>query len=202
MLPRLYAILDAESCIRRGLPLLDVAATWRDAGVRLLQYRDKQGTDADVVRNAVGLRTFFEGTGATLILNDRVPLFGQTGFDGVHVGQTDTAVAEVRRVVGPDAILGISTHNPQQLRDADALDVSYVAVGPVYATGTKLDADPVVGLDGVRIARGLTTKALVAIGGITESNAPAVFTSGADAVAVISGLLDGDVASFLRLTRG
>jgi thiamine-phosphate pyrophosphorylase len=198
-LPRLYAILDAESCTRRGLLLVDVAKAWRDAGITLVQYRDKVASDTDVLRNAAVLRDVFTGSDATLILNDRVHLFVESRFDGVHVGQEDASVAAVRAVIGPDALLGISTHNPAQFADADALDVSYVAVGPVFATSTKLDADPVVGHAGVALARSLTRKPLVAIGGITAANAVSVIDAGADSVALISGLLDGDVRSLLRL---
>lgn len=194
-LPRLYAILDAESCARRGLALLDVAKAWRDAGITLVQYRDKVGSDDAVLQNAAFLRDVFSD--ATLILNDRVHLFAESGFDGVHVGQGDAAVVSVRAMIGPDAVLGVSTHNPAQCIDADALGVSYVAVGPVFATSTKLDADPVVGLAGVTEARSLTRKPLVAIGGITAANATQVIEAGADSVAVISGLLDGD-AHLLR----
>lgn len=200
-LPRLYAILDAESCAKRGLSLLETAKAWRDAGVTLLQYRDKVASDAVLLENATSLRRVFEDVDATLILNDRVHLFAASGFDGVHVGQGDASVAAVRAVIGPDAMLGVSTHNPAQVSAADLLSVSYVAVGPVFATSTKLDAEPVVGLDGVALARSLTLKPLVAIGGITQGNAAAVLEAGADSVAVISGLLDGDVRSFVRMVR-
>ena len=188
-LPKLYAILDAETCTRRGFGLQTVAEAWRDAGVRLLQYRDKPGSDAGVLRNAAAIQEVFAGTGATLILNDRVHLFLKTTFHGIHIGQTDWSVREVREVAGPEAVVGLSTHTPQQLRDADAEAVTYAAVGPVFATQTKLDAEPAVGMDGVRTARAHTRKPLVAIGGITRENAPAVLAAGADCVAVISALL-------------
>lgn len=194
--PKLYAILDAGSCARRGLALLDVAAQWRDAGLSLVQYRDKTGTDNEVLRNALALRTLF-GTSATLILNDRVHVFQASGFDGIHIGQGDGSVEGVRAAIGPDAVLGVSTHTPSQVADADLPDVSYIAVGPVFATGTKLDADPVVGLSGVELARSLTAKPLVAIGGITPITAPSVVAAGADAVAVISSLLDEGPQRFI-----
>jgi thiamine-phosphate pyrophosphorylase len=195
----LYAILDAESCARRGLSLLETAKAWRDAGVTLVQYRDKVASDASVLENAALLRRVFEGADATLILNDRVHLFAASGFDGVHVGQGDASVSSVRDVIGADAVLGVSTHSPTQVSIADRLAVSYVAVGPVFATSTKLDAESVIGLDGVALARSLTRKPLVAIGGITQGNAAAVLEAGADSVAVISGLLDGDVRGFVRM---
>jgi thiamine-phosphate pyrophosphorylase len=203
---RLYAILDAESCERRGLPLIAVAEAWRDAGVRLIQYRNKQGSDTAVLENALRIKAVFAGTDAILILNDRVPLFAASGFDGIHVGQTDAGVRRARAMIGPDAILGVSTHTPAQLTAADGSDATYVAIGPVYGTQTKLDADPVVGPEGVRTARGLTRKPLVAIGGIAAGTALAVRAAGADSVAVISALLptQGEslvpsASAFLRL---
>ncbi|AFL88044.1 thiamine-phosphate pyrophosphorylase [Terriglobus roseus DSM 18391] len=186
---RLYAILDAESCARRGLSLLAVAEAWRNAGIRLVQYRDKQGTDDAVLANALAIRGIFEGSGAILILNDRVPLFAASGFQGVHVGQTDAGVTTTREMIGREAILGTSTHTPVQVTEADKTDVSYIAVGPVYGTQTKLDASPVVGLEGVRTARALTRKPVVAIGGITAETVRLVHDNGADSVAVISALL-------------
>ncbi len=108
---------------------------------------------------------------------------------GVHVGHLDLAPADARRVVGVGKVVGVSTHNDEQVMAADASDADYVAVGPVFATSTKADAEPVVGLEGVRRARALTRKPLVAIGGITRENARSVIEAGADAVAVIGGLL-------------
>jgi thiamine-phosphate pyrophosphorylase len=203
---RLYAILDAETCARRGLSIATVAEAWRDAGIRLVQYRDKQGSDADVLRNAEVIRTIFDSTDALLILNDRVQLLLETGFHGVHVGQTDLSPAQSRQRIGADAILGVSTHTAQQAAAADGQPVDYVAVGPVFGTTTKTDAEPVIGLEGVHAFRPLTSKPLVAIGGITKTSAPDVFFAGADSVAVISALLpssdvptDEAAAAFLRL---
>lgn len=129
------------------------------------------------------------GKGARLIMNDRADLCLEAGFDGVHVGQGDLSPAAVRRIVGNQCWVGVSTHNPEQLRSAAQSDADYVAVGPVYATRSKDNPDPVIGVDGVRAARILTSKPLVAIGGITRLNARAVLQAGADAVAVITDLL-------------
>ena len=110
------------------------------------------------------------------------------GWSGVHVGQDDLSPEDARRVVGGERWVGVSTHTVEQVRLADAGCADYVAVGPVFATGTKLDAEPVIGLEGVRRARALTRKPLVAIGGITRENARSVIDAGADSVAVISAL--------------
>jgi len=124
-----------------------------------------------------------------LIMNDRADLCLAANFDGVHVGQDDLSAESVRKIIGPERWLGVSTHNPEQLREADLTSADYLAIGPVFATSSKEKPDPVVGLDGVRRARALTRKPLVAIGGITRANAASVIEAGADSVAVISDLL-------------
>lgn len=188
-LPRLYAIVDRESLDRRGIAGVDFARQLRDAGVRLVQYRDKQGSPQQVLQAAAQIKDIFAGSGAMLILNDRADLAVLAGWDGVHVGHTDMPPEAVRRVIGPDRVLGVSTHNEAQLRAADAGEADYVAVGPVYATNSKADTEPVIGLEGVRLARALTSKPLVAIGGITLERAAGVIAAGADSVAVIGALL-------------
>ncbi len=126
---------------------------------------------------------------AKLIMNDRADLCVAAEFDGVHVGQDDLSPEGVRKVIGDLRWLGVSTHNPNQLAEADKTTANYLAIGPVFATGSKANPDPVIGLDGVRQARGLTRKPLVAIGGITRANCSDVIAAGADAVAVISDLI-------------
>jgi thiamine-phosphate pyrophosphorylase len=189
IIPRLYAIIDAEVLAARGVSLTAFARELRAAGVSLVQYRDKSGSPQAVLRAAAILRETFSTTPCRLILNDRADLAVLANFDGVHVGQGDLSPADARRVVGSERIVGVSTHTDEQVRIASQSCVDYVAIGPVFATGTKPDASPVVGLEGVRRARALTTKPLVAIGGITSANARSVIDAGADSVAVISALL-------------
>ncbi len=124
-------------------------------------------------------------------MNDRADLAVAAEFDGVHVGQDDLSPKGARKIIGPDLWLGVSTHNPSQVEEADQTTADYIAVGPVFATTSKERPDPVIGLDGVRQARALirTGKSLVAIGGITRANCLSVIEAGADAVAVISDLL-------------
>jgi thiamine-phosphate pyrophosphorylase len=124
-----------------------------------------------------------------LIMNDRADLCLAADFDGVHVGQEDLSPEAVRKIIGPERWLGVSTHNPEQIREADLTSADYLAIGPVFETSSKEKPDPVVGLEGVRRARELTRKPLVAIGGITRANAASVIEAGADSVAVISDLL-------------
>ncbi|MES2391963.1 MAG: thiamine phosphate synthase [Acidobacteriota bacterium] len=191
-LPRLYAIVDRETLERRGVAVRAFAEELRDAGVRLMQYRDKVGGPQEVLRVAAEIREVFAGTGAALILNDRADLAVLAEWDGVHVGQGDLLPVDARRVMGEGLIVGVSTHNAEQLTAAEATEADYVAIGPVFATSTKPDAEPVVGLEGVRMARRLTAKPLVAIGGITRENAHSVIEAGADSVAVIGALLPAE----------
>ena len=145
-----------------------------------------------------------QGDPVRLIMNDRADLCVVADFDGVHVGQDDLSPESIRKIIGPDRCLGVSTHNPDQLREADLTSADYLAIGPVFPTASKQNPDPVVGLEGVRRARVLTRKPLVAIGGITRANAASVIEAGADSVAVISDLLPDPGKSaeeFFRILR-
>jgi thiamine-phosphate pyrophosphorylase len=190
ILSQLYAIVDAEVLVARGVLLADFARDLCTAGVGLVQYRDKNSLPQDILRAASILREAMSGSDCRLILNDRADLAVLANFDGVHVGQGDLSPEDARRVVGPNRIVGLSTHTNEQARIADESSADYIAIGPVFATGTKPDASAVVGLDGVRHARALTRKPLVAIGGITRANTRSVIEAGADSVAVISSLFD------------
>ena len=186
-LPRLYAILDASSFPdTEGLCL---AAGELVAGrVTLLQYRNKSGNARLMLEQTRELKRCLP-TSVKLIMNDRADLCLAAGFDGVHVGQDDLSPEGARAVIGDRLWLGVSTHNPEQLAAADKTTADYAAIGPVFSTRSKANPDPVIGLDGVRHARALTRKPLVAIGGITRENCRSVIEAGADAVAVISDLI-------------
>jgi thiamine-phosphate pyrophosphorylase len=186
-LPRFYPILDAGLLLRAGLSIEGFARELRAAGIRFLQYRDKDASDEVLLQRAALLRRIFMDS--CLILNDRVPLVHSAGYDGVHVGQDDLSPAEARALLGPEVMVGVSTHGESQLVNAADSPVDYIAIGPVFATSSKQVPDPVVGLEGVRAARALTDKPLVAIGGITRVNCAAVIEAGADSVAVISDLI-------------
>ena len=186
-LPRLYPILDRAQ-FADTKALLHAAQELQVAGVSLLQYRNKSGIVRQMLEDARALKLRF-GSSMKLIMNDRADLCLAAEFDGVHVGQDDLSPEGARRVIGRELLLGASTHNPEQLGVADATSADYLAIGPVFATSSKLNPDPVVGLGGVRRARELTRKPLVAIGGITRGNARSVINAGADSVAVISDLV-------------
>lgn len=190
-LPKLYPILDAGLLAARGIKPQWAAEQMRAAGVKLLQYRDKAGAPQTVLRNAAVIREVFAGAECRMILNDRADLALLARWDGVHMGQGDLLPGDARRVVGLERWVGVSTHNDEQVRLADLSCADYIAVGPVFATGTKLDAEPVIGLDGVCRARALTSKPIVAIGGITRQNSRSVIDAGADSIALVSGLFAG-----------
>jgi thiamine-phosphate pyrophosphorylase len=197
MLSRFYPILDASLLAKRGISIADCAQAFRDAGVMLLQYRDKQAMPQEILQNAAVIQEIFEGTGCTLILDDRADIAALAGWNGVHVGQHDLSPTGARAVMGADAVIGLSTHNGTQVLEGDAAmerigGAGYLAIGPVFATGSKENPDPVIGLEGVQRARALTSKPLVAIGGITRENAANVLAAGADTIAVISDAVGRD----------
>jgi len=200
-LPRLYSILDFGPA--NPNVLLNTAQELVFAGCTLLQYRNKSNSARQMLDQARELRNHLPST-IKLIMNDRADLCLAASFDGVHVGQDDLSPESVRKIIGSDRWLGVSTHNPEQLAEADQTSADYLAIGPVFATSSKEKPDPVVGLEGVRRARQLTRKPLVAIGGISRANAAAVIEAGADSVAVISDLLKDPRKSaeeFFRILR-
>ncbi len=186
-LPRLYAILDS-SHFPDTEALCRSASELAAGGVTLLQYRNKTGNARQMLEQARDLKGRL-GNSSKLIMNDRADLCLAAEFDGVHVGQDDLSPEGARKVIGNSLWLGVSTHTPRQLAEADRTTANYLAIGPVFATGSKANPDPVFGLEGLRQVRGLTRKPLVAIGGITRANCREVIEAGADAVAVISDLL-------------
>jgi len=204
LLPKLYPIVDV-SCfalpLRTTAAIVEYARDLAAGGATLIQYRNKVGTTREMLSHARELRRVL-GDGVTLIMNDRADLCLAADFQGVHVGQDDLSPEGARIVIGPRRILGASTHNLEQLREADAGPADYIAFGPVFATSSKRNPDPIVGLEGLRAARALTKKPLVAIGGVTRSNARSVIDAGGDSVAVIADLLSSPskvTEEFLRL---
>jgi thiamine-phosphate pyrophosphorylase len=198
----LYPILDAEMVLRNGAAptkkqrwerLCGLVRELAEAGVEILQYRNKYDEDVAVAEDLLAMR---EAAGTMrLILNDRAALAAAAGWGGVHVGQGDLSPAEARLIVGRGGFVGLSTHNEAQMIVANREPVDYVAIGPVFATSTKLDTSPTIGLEGVARARALTEKPLIAIGGITRETAPAVYDAGADSVAVIGAIFGANAAN-------
>ena len=211
VLPPLYAIIDFSLFAAKPDPIASITRYAEEliaSGVTLIQLRDKSDP-AQLRRFLTGARELRRVTldRASLIINDRVDLCLASEADGVHLGQDDLSPLAARKIFdsikdGRSRVIGCSTHNPDQLHEAEKLPVDYVAIGPVFATRSKDNPDPVIGLEGVRNARRVTQKPLVAIGGITRQNCRQAKEAGADSVAVISDLFESPgkaVADFLRV---
>lgn len=186
-LPKLYAITDTRLS---GLPHATQVTRLAAGGATLIQLREKRLSSRAFYEEGYKALRVARDLGVKLIVNDRVDIALALGADGVHLGQTDLPSEDARRLLGPNAIIGLSVHNDEQAGNALHSSVDYLAAGPVFATKSKDNPDPVLGLDGFRTIRKIIgTTPLVAIGGIDHRNAPDVFHAGADAIALISGLL-------------
>jgi thiamine-phosphate pyrophosphorylase len=163
-----------------------------ESGVELIQYRHKQISTRNLFRISQEMAARLRPRGVRFIVNDRPDIAAMVDAGGVHVGQEDLPVEQVRRICGQGRWVGISTHTLEQVREADATSADYVAVGPIFSTATKREHDPVVGTEFIGRARQLTRKPLVAIGGITLERAPQVFAAGADSIAVAKDLLTAE----------
>jgi len=183
-LPRLYAIADASF----GDPV-KLAEALFEGGARLVQVRNKNASARDALKQVERILALAPPD-ALVLVNDRVDIALISGAAGVHLGQTDVPPKAAREILGPNRIIGISTHNLQQAMDADGQPVDYVALGPIFATTTKSNPDPVVGVELLRAASQILHRPLVAIGGITMRNIGDVLDAGAGSLAVIRDLLD------------
>lgn len=185
-IPRFYAIIDPAQI---ASPPASVCEILLAAGVRLIQYRDKEASSREFFEASRQIAERVRRAHGLFIVNDCADVALAAEADGVHVGQHDLPVELARRVLGPGKCVGYSTHRLAQVIEADRSSADYIAFGPIFPTQSKERPDPVVGLEGLREARKATRKPLVAIGGITAENARAAIEAGADSVAVISGLL-------------
>ena len=183
----LYIILDPSVC--PGRPLVDVLTTAAEAGASLFQYRNKTASMKDAYEEALALRQAAAKAGVLFIVNDRCDLALAVDADGVHLGQGDLPLDLAKKVMGPDKLIGISTHNPDQVREATAGKPDYLGFGPIFKPGSKQSHDPVVGLEGLRAMRSLTSLPVFAIGGIQIDQAGEVMRAGANGVAIISAIL-------------
>ncbi len=204
-LPRLYAIVDVEMCARAGRVPLDVARAFLSAGVVCIQLRAKTWDSDPFLDLALAVVEEAQAAGCSIIVNDRADVAALANAHGLHLGQDDLSPADARRIVGASPVIGLSTHTRAQWESAVDEPVSYLAIGPVYGTGTKASGYEAVGLDVVRrvsIAAASRGLPVVAIGGITLERAQEVIAAGAASVAVISDLLNGDpearARAFLR----
>lgn len=189
-LPRFYPILDTGLLDARGMSPEAAGSELLNAGARILQFRHKGHLSRSVFETARRVNGLCQRSGALFVMNDRADI-ARLLDAALHLGQDDLPPADARRILGPRSLVGFSTHNERQFRNAAAEPVDYLALGPIFQTGSKLNPDPVVGLDEFRRLRSLTALPLVAIGGITRDNARDVIAAGADAIAVIGDLFAG-----------
>ena len=184
---KLYPITDVRIS---GLSHAEQVARFSAGGATLIQLREKHLSPRELYREAEEALCVAHARRARLVINDRVDIALALQADGVHLGQDDLSPSVARSRLGEGAVIGFSTHNVEQAQAAANMPIDYIAIGPIFATATKADPDPVLGLDGVRRVRDVIGGIpLVAIGGITVQNAANVISAGADAVAVISALL-------------
>ena len=186
-LPKIYPITDTTLS---GLSHADQVRHLIDGGATVIQLRDKSASSAEFYKAASEVVALARDSEARIIINDRVDIALAAGADGVHLGQDDLPPEHARKILGPDAIIGFSTHSVEQAQAAVALPIDYIAIGPVFSTSTKIGAEPTVGLDGLRsVRREIGAFPLVAIGGINRENLMSVLEAGANSAAMISGIV-------------
>jgi thiamine-phosphate pyrophosphorylase len=183
---RLMLVTDAALSARRGLIATMLAAV--AGGVTVVQLRDKQASDGELIATAGALRDALATTGVPLIVNDRPDVARAAELAGVHIGQDDGDPARARALLGPDALIGLSVTRAEEVAAVDPAIVDYVGLGPVFATATKPDAASALGLDGLRMIGRRLPLPFVAIGGINAGNAAAVIAAGAAGLAVVSAI--------------
>src|SRR5436190_1729158 len=194
-LPKRYPLTDTRLS---GLTHAEQVERLAAGGATIVQLREKLASPREFYDAAREAMRVARALGVRLIINDRVDIALAVGADGVHLGQDDLPPRRARELVGPDRIVGYSTHNVEQALEADSTPVDYLAIGPIFQTRTKEKTDAVVGLELIEELKSRLTKPLVAIGGITLETAPAVIAAGADSVAVISDLYAGNIAERTR----
>ncbi len=186
-LPKLYPILDTATLAQRDASLLSATRAFLQAGATLLQIRHKGHWSRGIFSESEAVAELCRERGATLVINDRADIAMLLNA-GLHIGQSDLPPQVARRLIGPDRILGFSTHNEAQLTAAANEPVDYVAIGPIFPTRSKQNPDPTLTSTHLANWRKLVMRPLVAIGGIDRTNARAVLEAGADSVAIIGDL--------------
>ena len=186
-LPRIYPITDTTISSLSHVEQVELLLA---GGATFIQLREKKAAAREFFDDAKRAMRPAHEAGASIVINDRVDIAMALGARGVHLGQTDMPVVAARELLGQNAIIGYSTHNLDQVKAALHLPIDYLALGPIFATRSKHNPDPVVGLEQLRIAKSIVGKLpLVAIGGIDETSLPGVLSTGVDSVAMISKIL-------------
>lgn len=182
----LYLVTDRPAC--KGRDLVEVVAAAVRGGVSVVQLREKDCETREFLDLARRVKALLDPLGVALIINDRLDVALACGAAGLHVGQKDMHPADVRRLAGPDLVLGLSVNTLEEAGAAEGLDLDYLGAGPIFPTATKADAGPAWGLAGLTGLRRSTPRTLVGIGGIGAANARDVTLAGADGLAVVSAI--------------
>jgi thiamine-phosphate pyrophosphorylase len=203
--PKIWRLcLVTDRGLALGRPLVDVVAQAVSGGVTMVQLREKDCTTREFLEEARALKALLAPLGVPLVINDRIDIALAVNADGLHVGQTDMPVDVARAMLGPGKILGLSITNAEQMSHADASKTDYLGVGPLYLQSTKTNASNPLGVEGFAALRAMTERPVMAIGGLKADNCAPVLASGADGLAVVSGIVSADdpraaAAGFARL---
>jgi thiamine-phosphate pyrophosphorylase len=184
--PTLYLVTDPD--LTEGRNIIDIVKTAVGGGVTMVQLREKTASTREFIEKAKAIRGFLRDRGVPLIINDRVDVVQAVGADGVHIGPTDIPYVKAREILGPDAVIGVSVGTLEETEKMSGIGVDYFGVSPIFATGTKPDHAPPLGLEGLSKIRDRIPETLIGIGGITVSNAAEVVAAGADGVAVVTAI--------------
>ncbi len=197
----IYLVTDQKAC--KGKSLESIVSDAVKAGVSCVQLREKQASTRLFLKTALELLSMLKPAGIPLIINDRVDIALAAKADGVHLGQSDMPYVHARRLMGPKAVIGLSVETWEDVETAQALDVDYLGVSPVFATPTKTDTKIPWGLEGLEKIKNYSCHPLVAIGGLDASNAQKIIKAGADAIAVVSAICSAKNAfdATLQLVR-
>ena len=186
----LYLVTDRRYVCERSLE--DIVMEAVQGGVTIVQLREKDLPTKDFIEEAISLKRALKPYGVPIIINDRVDVALASEADGVHIGQSDMPYHLARKLLGPDKIIGLSVENMEQVTQANALDVDYIGVSPVFRTPTKTDTSEPFGMEGLRNAVQISRHPIVAIGGINLTNASSITAAGADGVAVVSAIMGAE----------
>lgn len=198
LIPRIYPITDTRLS---GLSHVEQTKQLIEGGAKLIQLREKHASPFEFYDQALECVRIAHQRGVRVLINDRADIALAVNADGVHLGQDDLPARKARVLLGEDKIIGFSTHSVAQAKLAADLPIDYVAIGPIFATSTKEDHFPIVGLDGLRAVKAVASVPVVAIGGIDETNIHSVFAAGADSAALIGSILSGPEPISARMSR-
>ncbi len=182
----IYLVTDQRACMEKSVESVVLDAI--EAGVSCVQLREKDASSRLFLERAMVLKSILKPSGTPLIINDRVDIALAVNADGVHLGQSDMPYEHARKLLGPDAVIGLSVETWEDVEEAESLDVNYLGVSPVFATPTKTDTKNLWGLEGLGKISNFSRHPLVAIGGLSELNIQKVIRAGADAIAVVSAI--------------